>query len=225
MGDYGWAFVTGAQLALGMLVIAATMTALLGRWVTANETWLGMTARGACVMGVAVVALRHFGTVWYWLILALALLPLADICLGTSITGAWLMWRKQQVLAEAITDAAANPANSVIRLALARALLDTGQIEAGLANLDQASVLALDDGSPRMGDFVAEAKREFVRYCPHCNHPNPREAHACRRCIRALTDNGALRAWLSLCRPVLLRLRRSAIPPPRAHETNSTRPA
>jgi len=212
MGDYTWAFVIGARLALGFLVIAGIMSALLGRWVTANETWLGMTVRGACVMGVAIIALRHFATVWYWLILPLALLPLADIFLGTSISGAWLMRHKQQVLAEALSDAAANPTHSLIRLALARALLDAGQIEAGLATLDQASALALDDGYPRMGDFVAEAKREFVRYCPHCDHPNPPEARACRHCIRALTDNAALRVWLSLCRPVLLHLHRSAIP-------------
>jgi hypothetical protein len=113
----------------------------------------------------------------------------------------------QSGLAGALELAAEQPLNPAARLHLGRALLATGQIEAGLAALDEAVTLADEGDRPAVSRLAATATQEFVVYCPRCGRPNRAHAGACRGCCGALGRRGASRLLLCLCRPALRRLR------------------
>jgi hypothetical protein len=209
-GSQADAILKAFQLAVGAMAFALALTVVLGRWVTANEYWLGALVRSAALIALAVLALSRFGSIWYWILLPLALVPLVDEWGGLSVT-AWLNQSRHLRLSRALTAAAEHPANPVLRMNVGGALLETGHTEAGLAALEQAVASAPEDSRELLNTMAAEARQEFVRHCPACRHPNPSWARACRRCLRAVTGGPLVRGLLWLSRPALLRLRR----PPR----------
>ena len=160
--------------------------------------------RGGLLLALAVVAIHSFGTLWYWLTLPLALVPLVEDWHGSRTSAQRLSPVSAARLAEDTAAAADQPANPVLRLNLGRSLLETGQIEAGLSALDAAVALAPQDDYIRTA--AAEAKGRLVRFCPSCGQPNPAGAHVCRRCMTAMAGGAALRGLVRLCRPVWRRL-------------------
>jgi hypothetical protein len=211
--EYGLAFAVGLQLAF-----ALAMVVLVGRWITAEEFWIGVLLRGGLLTTIAALTFQRFGTVWYWLMLPLAALPLADWWCGISVTGVWMKARRSQKLSRAMAAAAEQPKSALLRLHLALALLETGQTEAGLAAMEEALPLAPPDSTQLLSEMAAEGRREFVRYCPSCKYANPSGAPACRCCLGALREGVALRLLLRVCRPLLrllvrrARLTQAAIP-------------
>ncbi len=109
---------------------------------------------------------------------------------------------------EAMAEAAEQPANPIIRVQLARAYLESGEIESGMVELTRALELA-DAGSRKVVEEMAEeAKEEFVTFCPRCQHPNSGVAKACHQCFRPFCDSAALGLALWVAGPVLRRRRR-----------------
>jgi hypothetical protein len=208
MANHATSLATGFQLAAGMMVFALALTALFGRWLTADESGTGVLLRGALLIALAAFAIRHFGTIWYWLALPLATAPLAEVWFGKSGTASSNSRGAQAQLAWDTAAAAQQPFNAILRLNLARSLLETGQIEAGISAMDEALALAPEDGY--VSDMAAEAKERFVRHCPSCGHPNALGARVCRRCVAVLEGGNLLRVLLWLSRPALIRLRRTA---------------
>jgi len=203
MADYPGAFFGGFALAAGVLAFAVAFTVLLSRWITGDENAVGVVIRAGLLLGLATVAMSLLTTVWYWLLLPLAVLPLVEVHLGEGVAAPWLDRRRHTRLAEAAAAAAEQPHNAVGRLQFARALLETRQIEAGLAALDEAVVLALPDSRELITQMAEQARAELVRSCPSCRHPNPASGRACRRCLSLLTDDALLRALLWILRPEL----------------------
>jgi ABC-type dipeptide/oligopeptide/nickel transport system permease component len=207
-GDYPNALLTGFQLAIGAMVFAVAMSVVIGRWITANESWVGMLLRGGMLMGLGVLVLSRFHTIWYWILIPLAVVPLVDEWGGVSVSG-WLNQARHLRLSRALMAAAGQPGNPVLRMNVGAALLETGQTKAGLAAIQEAMALAPEDSRELLNAMAAEAEQEFVRHCRACGHPNPSWAWACRRCLRVVKGGAAARAVLWLSRPALLRLRRA----------------
>jgi len=203
---YPEALFTGFQLAIAGMVFAVAMTVVVGRWITANETWLGAVLRGGMLLGLGAFVMSRFGTIWYWVLMPLAVVPLVDEWGGLSVT-AWLNQGRHLRLSRAMAAAGEQPANAVLRMNVGSALLETGQTEAGLAALEEAVRSAPEDSKEVLSGMAAEARREFVRACQSCGHPNPSWARACRRCLRVVQGGPVVRVLLCLSRPVLLRLR------------------
>jgi len=202
-GDY----LRGFQLAAGAVAFSVALAALIGRWVSADENWPGVLVRAALVTALSACALRRLGTAWYWLMLPLVLAPAGRWRWGRGRGGSIAEGELQSGLADAWELAAEQPLNPAVRLHLGRALLATGQIEAGLAALDEAVTLADEADRPAVSRLAATATQEFVVYCPRCGRPNRAHAGACRGCGGALSRRGASRLLLCLCRPALRRLR------------------
>ncbi len=209
MADHAVSLFAGLQLAAGMMVFAVAMTVLLGRWVTADENALGVGLRGGVLLGLTVLAFSRFGTIWYWLLLPLTLFPLLELSCREGLAAGWIDQNRQRRLAEAAEAAAEHATNAARRLNLARALLETKQIEVGLAALEAAVSMADEQSRELLREMAEEAKQEFVRSCPFCRHPNPVAAKVCRSCLRALCEGALSRALLCLSRPALRLLPRS----------------
>ncbi len=209
MGHYASAFTTGLQLAAGMMVFAAAMTVLLGRWITADESALGVAVRGVLLLGLVAAAFTCFGTIWYWLLLPLAALPLLQFWCGEGIAAGWLNQKRHKRLAEAAALAADHSTNAVNRLALARSLLETGQIDVGLAAMEAAVLLADEESRELVQEMAEEAKSEFVTQCPRCRMPNRAAARVCRACLRAMRADPVTRAVVWISRPALRLLARA----------------
>ena len=64
--------VAAFQLAAGAMVFALAIAVLIGRWVTADEDWVGVLLRGLLLLIFAVLMLQRFGSPWYWLTMPLA---------------------------------------------------------------------------------------------------------------------------------------------------------
>ena len=205
--EHAASFLIGFELAAGAIVFAVALTVLLGRWVTGDESCLGVLLRGGFLAAFSAVAFRSFGTIWYWFALPTAMVPLVDTWFGKNLTASWFAGNRQMRLGAAMSAVAEQPANPILRLGLARVLLETGQIDAGLTALDEAVALAGDNGCSLIAEMAAEARAEFIRYCASCGHPNLHEAQICRRCLGALSGDQVSRALLWLCRPVLLAFR------------------
>lgn len=210
-GSQADAILKAFQLAVGAMAFALALTVVLGRWVTANENWLGVLVRSAALIALAVVALSRFGSIWYWVLLPLAVVPLVDEWGGLNLSS-WLSQGQHQRLSRALSAAAEQPTNAILRLHEGTALLETGQTEAGLATLEEGIALAPPDSLDLLNTMAADARQHFVRPCPRCGHPNPSWARACRRCLRAVTGGPLVRGLLWLSRPALLRLRRAPRP-------------
>jgi ribosomal protein L40E len=209
--EYTWALATGFQLAAGAMAFGLALAVIVGRCITADETWYGVLLRGAVLTGLGRLVLTKFGTAVYWLLLPLAAVPLVDVWFGASLTARRYMRDSEVRLREAVVGAADQPTNPVLRIALGRALLETGQIEAGLTALDEAVRLAAEsEGHSLLSAMAAEVRQRFVHVCPSCGHPSPSQARVCRHCWAALTDGRLLRATRWLWRAIGLRFRNTA---------------
>jgi hypothetical protein len=201
--EYVIAFGVGIQVVAGIMVFATAMTVLLGRWITADESVLGLGVRGAVLLGLIAVAFAHFGTIWYWLILPLAAFPLLEFSCGGGLAAGWLNHKRQKRLAEAAAAAADHATNAVNRVHLARSLLETGQVDVGLAALDAAVAMADEESRELLQEMADEARRDFVKQCPACRAPNRVAARVCGACLRALCDDLVSRAVVWVSRPAL----------------------
>jgi len=201
MGAYPLAFSAGLQLAAGLMVFAIALMVVFGRFVTADESLAGLILRGGLLLALAAFAISRFQTIWYWLALPLALLPLAEVQLGEGLAGPWLQRQRHRRLGEAVTAAAAEPKNAITRLELARALLETRQIPAGLKTLREAVALAPSDSRDLLEDMAREVESELVRNCSSCGSPSPASAYACRCCFAPLTDCPHVRLLVRVIRP------------------------
>lgn len=203
MWEYVVAFGLGIQVVAGLLVFAVAMTVLLGRWTTADASALGVALRATALLGIAVVAFTRFGTIWYWLLLPLAVLPLLEFSCGSRLAAGWLNQKRQERLSEAAVAAADHATNAVNRVHLARSLLETGQIDVGLAALDAAVSIADEQSRERLQEMADEARRDFLKQCPACRAPNRVAARVCSTCLRALRDDALSRALVWVSRPAL----------------------
>lgn len=203
--QYAAGVFTGIQLAIGGMVFAVCFVVIVGRWTIGDEAAVGFLLRATVLVALFVVALRHFPTIWFWAVVPLAVVPLVDVWWGGGLSTLWIRRRQQEQLGEAMAEAAGQPKNAVVRVRLARALLESGQIESGLIEIERASQLC-DEGSRKVvEEMMAEAKQEFVVFCPHCQDPNRHAAKACHRCFRPFHDNLLLGLALWVARPVLRR--------------------
>ena len=130
MADYPIAFFAGMQLAVGAMVYAVALTVILGRWIVGDESAPGMLLRMAATVGFAVLAIRLFGTIWYWVALTAAVLPLTDWCMGKSLSRSWLMRHRHERVGQALQGAAEQPSNPIVRLGVARARRSRRGVEA-----------------------------------------------------------------------------------------------
>jgi hypothetical protein len=197
------------MLAAGLMIPAVAFSVLVGRWITGDESSAGLLLRAALVIALGVIALTHFGTIWYFLLSAIALFPVAEISIGEGLASGWLGRQRHRRLGEAIMTAADGPASAISRLHLARGLLETRQTEAGLAALDAAVSLADEQSRALLEEMADDARREFVRWCPFCRRPNPASSRVCRSCLRPLSDDALTKAAVFLSRPALRLLLRS----------------
>jgi hypothetical protein len=200
--QYAVSMGAGFKLAIGMMVLTLAFVVLLGRWITAEEFWLGVLLRGFLLFALIPLAFAAFETLWYWLILPLALIPLIRVDLGDRGYSAFLNQRGQAKLGEARAAAAAQPNNPVLRISLGRTLLETRQIFAGLATLDQAVSVAGTGARALITKMAEETKAEYLKVCPKCSAPNVRAGLACSNCFSPLEDSPALRALLKCCKPL-----------------------
>jgi hypothetical protein len=199
--DYTTGFFAGLQLAAGAMVFAVALVVLFGRFLTADESLTGLVLRGGILSALAAFTISQFATIWYWLLLPLALIPLAEVRLGEGLAGPWLNHRRHGRLAEAVAAAADQPRNAIVRLQLARALLETCQIDVGLQALHEAVSLAPPDSGEMLDEMARELKAELVRSCLSCRSPNPSSALACRHCFAPLTDSPLARLAIRAVRP------------------------
>jgi ribosomal protein L40E len=190
-------------LAAGLMVFALAYVVLLGRWISGDEHGLGVAIRGVLLFAAALLALSLFGTIWYWLVLPLALLPLVEVAWGAGLAAPHINRKRQERLAEVTATAVGQPDNPIHRLNLARALLETGQVEIGLAEIDEAVAFADGESRSLIEELAQEAKDELLSACPSCGSLNAPASKICRRCYSAMTDGEALRALVCLLRPVL----------------------
>jgi hypothetical protein len=201
--DYVTAFSTGFMLAGGLLVFSVAIAVLLGRWVTGDEGAPGVAVRGSLLLGLAAFAISRFGTIWYWLALPLALLPLVEVACGAGLAAPWINANRQRRLGEATAVAADDPQNAINQLNLARALLGARQIEMGVKALEEARALADAESRSLIEELASEVREELVAECRSCRAPNAAGAKVCRRCLRCLSESPALRALTWLLQPVL----------------------
>ncbi len=199
--QYTTGFFAGLQLAAGAMVFAVALVVLFGRFLTADEGLTGLVLRAGILFALAAFTISRFTTIWYWLLLPLALIPLAEVQLGEGLAGPWLNHRRHGRLAEAAAAAADQPTNAVVRLQLARALLETRQIDVGLQALHEAVSLAPPDSREMLDEMAREVRDELVRSCLSCRSPNPSSALACRRCFAPLTDSPRARLAIRAVRP------------------------
>jgi len=178
--EYTTGFFAGLQLAAGAMVFAVALVVLFGRFLTADESLTGLVLRGGILFALAAFTISRFATIWYWLLLPLALIPLAEVQLGEGLAGPWLNRRRDGRLAEAAAAAADQPRNAIVRLQLARALLETRQIDVGLQAVDEAVSLAPPDSREMLDEMAREVKAELVCFCLSCRSPNPSSALAGR---------------------------------------------
>jgi hypothetical protein len=197
------------MFAAGLIIPAVGLSVLLGRWITGDDSAAGFLVRAALVIAFSVIALMHFGTVWYFLLSLLALFPLAELSFGEGLASAWLRGNRHRRLGEAVTTAADGPMSAIGRLHLARGLLETRQTEAGLAALETAVSLADEQSRGLLEEMADDARREFVRWCRFCRRPNPALSHVCRSCLRPFSDDALTRAAAWISRPALRLLLRS----------------
>src|SRR5208283_5126625 len=101
----------------------------LGRWIAGEECWPGVMLRGGLLATISVVAIHSYGTLWYWLMLPTAMLPLVDTFFGRGLTASWFAGRRLAQVGEAMSAAAHQPANPAVRLRLGRALLEAGHVD------------------------------------------------------------------------------------------------
>lgn len=98
--------------------------------------------------------------------------------------------------------ASEQPNNPTLRFLLGRAMLQTGQIEAGLAELERAMELDKVLNSTAVSDMVRKAKAELLICCHHCRAINRREALICRRCCYAIVKDKYIRLLAATVRPI-----------------------
>ena len=118
-------------------------------------------------------------------------------------------WRKAR-LNWAMASAVEHPQSPFPRVNLGRALLEAGQFQAGLAELEQARSLMDKESQPLVEEMIAEVEQEVLRSCPHCQTLNTRRSLACRTCLRSLSRGLLLTAIVACSRPMLRLLRRGA---------------
>jgi hypothetical protein len=70
--DYTLGFASGFKIAIGVMVYALIFTALLGRWITAEEYGPSVILKGILLIPLGLLALATFNTLWYWLMLPFA---------------------------------------------------------------------------------------------------------------------------------------------------------
>ncbi len=191
----------------GAMAFAVTMAVIVGRWITAEMTWLGVLVRTVLLAALYAFGLTHFGTVWFFVAAALAPLPLVDAVWRDRLATAWVRECRRERAAEAVRDAVRDPASATVRLRLGRALLEEGRIELGLEALAAAAEMAPADSKLMMERMAEEARQEFIHTCPSCRKPNPLAALACRHCLAPLSDSQALRLAVWCCRPAVRFLR------------------
>jgi hypothetical protein len=183
------------------MVFAVAVVVLFGRFLTADESPAGFILRGGILFALAAFAISRFATIWYWLLLPLGLIPLAEVQLGEGLAGPWLNHRRYRRLASAAAAAADQPRNAIVRLQLARALLETRQIDVGLHALEEAVSLAPPDSREMLAEMAREVESELICSCPSCRSPSPGSALACRRCFAPLTDSPLARLAIRAIRP------------------------
>ena len=207
-GDlYGIAFFEGLQLAAGGMVFAVVFVVLVGRWIIGDEDAIGFCLRAGILVALFVIAVKRFPTIWFWVMVPLAVVPMVDVWWGGGFSSFLLRRARRRQLGKAMADVAEQPANPILRVRYARALLESDQLETGVAELERALKLA-DAGSKQLvADMAAEARQEFLSFCPTCQSPNTEAAKACRRCLRPYSRSPFLRLALWMARPVLRRRR------------------
>ena len=186
---------------------AVSVALLVGRWVVGDENWIGFLLRMAALVALFAFGIKHLDTVWFYVAVILSVVPMVDVWWGGGFSSPWLKRLRRERLGKAMADVAEQPANPILRVRYARALLESGQFDTGVAELERALELA-DAGSKQLvADMAAEARQEFLSFCPTCQSPNPEAAKACRRCLRPYSRSPFLRLALWLARPVLKRRR------------------
>jgi len=208
MGDYVTAFAIGFMLAVGVMIFAVALAILLGRWVAGDESGLAFVIRATMLLLLAGAAILSFGTIWYFVAAVAGLFPLAEFLLGDWLSAGWVHRRRDLRLGEAVSAAAVGPATAISRLHLAQGLLETGQVDAGLAALEAALSLADQQSRLLIEEMAGDARRDFVRSCPHCRTPNRIAARVCRLCLRPFAHDPLTRVASGLSRPMLGLLRR-----------------
>ncbi len=192
----------GFIIAFAVMGWALAFGVLIGRWVTADENWLGVLVRSFLLLVLFVLAFTHFHTVWCWVCMGLVVVPLVDD-LGLPVAPRWLKRRREARLSEALGQTIVRPDSPFTYLHLGQAYLEAGQVEAGLAELARAEAMGDEESRSVITELTAQAREEWLRTCPRCGHPNLRAALACRHCLRVLTP-GLLPALLVACAwPVL----------------------
>jgi|WetSurMetagenome_2_1015567.scaffolds.fasta_scaffold91195_1 hypothetical protein len=200
--QYAISMGAGFKLAIGMMVITLAYVVLLGRWLTAEEFWPSVLLRGLLLFGLIPLALVTFETLWYWLLLPLAFLPMIRIDTGGRRYSDYLLRHGQATLEAARAAAAAQPDNPVLRISLGRLLLETRQIFPGLATLDQAISVAGAGAKELITKMAEETKAAYLKFCPKCGLPNLRAGLVCGNCFSPLDDSPTLRLLLKCCKPL-----------------------
>jgi len=206
-------FFDALLIAFGAMMWAVAFTVLIGRWVTADENTVGLLWRGGLLLVLFAVGFTHFMTVWYYLCLLLILLVMVDELGIPGLAPLWVRHRRGARLSAAVGKAIEQPKSPFPRIDLARGLLETGQFEAGLAELEHAKALADDGNRKVIGDMVAEVEGELLQTCAACGGVNAHTALACRYCFRCLVQGLTWSFLIACSRPglrLLQRLRRVA---------------
>jgi len=98
LGEYTTGLFLGLQLAAGAMVFAVALVVVFGRFLTADESLTGLLLRAGILVALAAFTISRSATIWYWLLLPLALIPLAEVQLGEGLAGPWLKRRRHQRL-------------------------------------------------------------------------------------------------------------------------------
>ncbi len=148
-GSAEGSFFTALECAASCILFAVVFAILVGRLVTADETWLGTLVRGAVLVTLFVIAFHHFGTVWYWVCTGLVIVPMVDELGIPGVAPGLARQRAAQVNA-AMSKIFENPHSPIPHVNLAHTLLEAGRFDSGIEELERARSLC-DEASRKSG--------------------------------------------------------------------------